>query len=65
MLIYPNSQKYTISLRKEDTNMREYITPEMKTLAFISEEAIGAPLEPTTSNGQTTNDGELEWFATL
>ena len=45
--------------------MRKYITPEMKALAFISEEAIGAPLEPTTSNGQTTNDGELEWFATL
>ena len=45
--------------------MKIYNTPDMKALAFVSEEAIGAPLEPTTSDGQTTNDGELEWFQTL
>ena len=41
--------------------MKKYITPEMKALVFISEEAIGAPLFPTTPSGNTTNDGELEW----
>ena len=37
--------------------MKTYITPEMKALAFISEEAIGAPLE----GSDKYNNGELEW----
>ena len=37
--------------------MKKYITPEMKALAFISEEAIGAPFE----GSDNYNDGELEW----
>ena len=41
--------------------MKQYLSPEMKALVFISEEAIGAPLSPTTPSGNTTNDGELEW----
>lgn len=40
--------------------MKSYITPEMKALAFIGKEAIGAPLNPGPS-GKDTNDGELEW----
>ena len=39
--------------------MKTYITPEMKALAFISEEAIGAPLE----GKSLFNDGTLEWQA--
>ena len=37
--------------------MRKYITPEMKALAFISEEAISQELD----GSKLFNDGELEW----
>ena len=40
--------------------MKQYVTPEMKINAFISEEAIGAPLK----GSKLENDGELEWGAT-
>ena len=35
----------------------KYITPEMKVLAFVAEEAVAGSLE----GSKTTNDGELEW----
>ena len=37
--------------------MREYVSPELKALAFVAEEAISA--EEVGSN--TFNDGELKW----
>ena len=37
--------------------MKTYLSPELKTLCFAAEEAIGAPLE----GSNTFNDGELEW----
>lgn len=37
--------------------MKEYVAPQINALAFVAEEAIGAPL--TGSN--TYNDGELDW----
>ena len=37
--------------------MKNYIAPEMKSLAFAAEAAISAPLE----GSNTFNDGELEW----
>ena len=37
--------------------MKKYVTPEMKVNAFISEEAISAPLE----GSEKFNNGELEW----
>lgn len=37
--------------------MKKYVSPEMISLAFAAEEAIGAPLE----GSNTFNDGELEW----
>ena len=40
--------------------MKIYNTPDMKALAFVSEEAIGADLE----GSKLTNDGVLEWIAT-
>lgn len=35
----------------------KYVTPELKVLAFASEEAVAAPLD----GSKTFNDGELEW----
>ena len=37
--------------------MKKYIAPEMESLTFAAMEAIGAPLE----GSSTFNDGELEW----
>lgn len=37
--------------------MKKYIAPEMMSLSFAAEEAIGAPL----AGSSTYNDGELEW----
>ena len=37
--------------------MKKYITPEMKALAFVAEEAVAAPLD----GSKLYNDGELEW----
>ena len=37
--------------------MKKYVAPELKTLAFVAEEAISAPLD----GSKTFNDGELEW----
>ena len=37
--------------------MKKYVTPEMKELAYVAEEAISA--EEVGSN--TFNDGELKW----
>ena len=37
--------------------MKKYITPEMKAMAFISEEAISGPLD----GSNIFNDGEMEW----
>ena len=37
--------------------MKKYTTPEMKTIVYVSEEAITAPLD----GSKTFNDGELEW----
>ena len=35
----------------------KYVAPELKTLAFVSEEAVSAPLV----GSNNFNDGELEW----
>ena len=37
--------------------MKSYASPALAVLAFISEEAVAAPLE----GSKTFNDGELEW----
>lgn len=37
--------------------MKLYNAPELKTLAFVAEETVAAPLE----GSKTFNDGELEW----
>ena len=37
--------------------MKIYNAPEMKTLAFVAEEAFNAPLD----GSKLFNDGELEW----
>ena len=37
--------------------MRNYTSPEMNVMTFMTKEAIAAALE----GSKTTNDGELEW----
>ena len=37
--------------------MKKYVTPEMKALAVVAEEAVAADLD----GSKLYNDGELEW----
>lgn len=37
--------------------MKVYTAPEIKTLAFVAEETVAAPLD----GSKLFNDGELEW----
>ena len=37
--------------------MKNYVTPEMNVMAYLTKEAINAPLD----GSKLFNDGELEW----
>ncbi len=43
--------------RKEETEMKSYLAPQITILGYTSEEAVAAPLD----GSKTFNDGELEW----